>query len=348
MRYTVVMFRNLFYRNSRARDHLEIFLVSAVSSLLLLRFFLYLAGYPQVGSGSLHIAHMLYGGLFMAAAIVINVSFLGARVLRFAALLGGVGFGIFIDELGKFITRDNNYFFRPTIGIIYAVFIALYLVFNFLSRSSRLSPREYELNALAQFEEAVLQDMDAPEKARIRALLSRADQASPITIALTDLLNHVETVRSPRPTLVRKTLAALNRGYRRFWNRRGSNGLIGALFIIEAVVFLLAVLGTFINNFHSIVELLQGSNDYGQQLIVGQLASSLVAGVFAIRGAWQLPHSRVHAFENFRRAVLVNLFLTEFFVFSRIQFGAMPGFLVNLSLLLALRYSLQQERRSQS
>src|SRR5438270_5212217 len=172
------MLRNLFYRNARARDHLEIFLVSAVSSLLLLRFFLYLSGYPQVGGGSLHIAHMLYGGLFMAAAIVINVSFLGARVQRFSALLGGVGFGIFIDELGKFITRDNNYFFRPTIGIIYAIFMLLYLTFNFLTRRQHLTDRELELNALTQFEEVVLRDLDPLEKARIQKLLSQTGERS--------------------------------------------------------------------------------------------------------------------------------------------------------------------------
>lgn len=339
------MFNNLFFRSSRARDHLEIFLVSAVSSLLLLRFFLYLAGYPQVGGGTLHIAHMLWGGLLMAAAVVIAVSFLGARILRFSALLGGIGFGIFIDELGKFITRDNNYFFRPTIGIIYALFITLYLIFNFISRSTRLSPREYELNALAQFEEAVLQDMDAPEKARIRTMLKRSDQQSPITHALERLLNEIETARSPQPTWLRKLLASLNRAYRQFWAARASNGLIGALFVVQAVIFLLLILATFINNLHGIVELLNGSNDYGEQLIVGQLASSLVAGAFAIRGAFLLPRSRVLAFENFRRAVLVNLFLTEFFIFSRLQFGAMPGFITNLVLLLGLRYSLQQERR---
>jgi len=33
----------------------------------------------------------------------------------------------FIDELGKFITSDNNYFFQPTISLIYIVFIIIFL-----------------------------------------------------------------------------------------------------------------------------------------------------------------------------------------------------------------------------
>lgn len=124
----------IFYQNIRARDQLELFLLGAVSSLLLVRFYLHITGYPQIGSGGLHIAHMLWGGALMLVALVIALSFLGARAQRLTAFIGGIGFGVFIDELGKFITRDNNYFYQPTIGLIYAIFICLYLAFNFLSR----------------------------------------------------------------------------------------------------------------------------------------------------------------------------------------------------------------------
>ena len=128
------MSSGVFYRNIRARDQLELFLVAAISSLLLVRLYLHLTGYPQLGNGQLHIAHMLWGGLLMLIAIILSLSFLGARIQRWLALIGGAGFGIFIDELGKFITHDDNYFYRPAIGIIYAIFIILYLTFNFLSR----------------------------------------------------------------------------------------------------------------------------------------------------------------------------------------------------------------------
>ena len=340
--------RRLLYRNVNARDHLEIFLVSAVSSLLLLRFFLYEAGYPQVGGGSLHIAHMLYGGLLMLIAITLALTFLGERIQKLSAFLGGLGFGIFIDELGKFLTKDNNYFFRPTVGLIYAIFIILYLLFNSLSRVNRLTTREYELNALAQLEEAVLQDLDSIEKRRIAELLAKSDKHSPITQELKQLLKRLDTVPAKPPNRLQRWLAMLDKQYERFWRRRASQRLVGIFFVAQAAVFLLVTLGTVFGNFDDLRAIFHNHDSYANNLLIGQLITSAIAGVFAILGAIRLLTSRLQAFELFRRAVLINLLLTEFFIFSRIQFRAMPGFLVNLVLLLALRYAINEEHRSKA
>lgn len=333
------------YRNAEARDNLEVFLVSAISSLLLLRFYLYLAGYPQVGGGSLHIAHMLYGGLLLMVAVVINISFLGSRAERLAAVVGGVGFGVFIDELGKFITKDNNYFFRPTIGIIYALFCVLYLTFNFLGRRQRLSSEEYQLNALRQFEEAVVHHMDKYEKSAMHEFLRRADKDSAITQGLKDLLQHVETipVETGRAERVRKRLA---RSYGNFWRQRNSNRFVAAVFVLQAAVFIIIVANALFSNFDSFTDLFSTHDTYVHNLIIGQLLASLVAAVFVITAVVQLPGSRAEALEWFRRAILTNLFLTEFFIFCRIQFRAIPGFVINLILLGLLRYALTQERRA--
>ena len=103
----------LIFRDLRAGEYLDLVLVAAVSAVLLIRFFLALTGYPTVGGGTLHIAHMLWGGLLMLVALVLLLAFLGRFAHQLGALLGGFGFGTFIDELGKFITRDNDYFYRP-------------------------------------------------------------------------------------------------------------------------------------------------------------------------------------------------------------------------------------------
>src|SRR5919202_2250372 len=88
-------------RHVEAGGFLETFLVAAVVAVLGIRFYLEMTGYPQIGGGGLHIAHMLWGGLLMVAALVLALAFLGRWVLHAAAILGGVGFGTFIDELGK-------------------------------------------------------------------------------------------------------------------------------------------------------------------------------------------------------------------------------------------------------
>jgi hypothetical protein len=340
------MKHRLFIRNTEARGQLELFIVSAVSSLLLLRYYLHLTGYPQVSGGNLHIAHMLWGGLLMLVSILLLLAFLGRRLQRLAALLGGIGFGIFIDEIGKFLTKDNNYFFRPAVGIIYAIFVLLYLSLNFLTRRERLSSTEYQLNALSQLEEAVLRDMDEREKSAVADLLHRADPYSPITKQLQAFLSEVDAREPDRPNPFRRLVHAIDRWYGRIWQRRASRSLVQAFFIIEISLFLLAVAGAVYNNIDDIQDFLRGTATYGHSLIIGQAVGTVIAAWFAIMGMIRLTRSRLEAFEWFRRATLANLLFTEFFIFSRIQFGAIPGFIFNLALLTLINFVLGAERRN--
>ena len=109
---------NVFVRNLEASEYFEVFFVSAVLTILVIRLFLRLTGYPQIGNSNLHIAHMLWGGLLMLISIMILLFFLTRRVEWWAALFGVIGFGTFIDEVGKFVTQDNDYFFQPAVATI--------------------------------------------------------------------------------------------------------------------------------------------------------------------------------------------------------------------------------------
>src|SRR4051812_42537166 len=64
-------------RDPHASPHLTAMLVSAVATVLLVRGFLAAAGYPQIGGGGLHIAHVLWGGLLMVLGLVLLLSFAG-------------------------------------------------------------------------------------------------------------------------------------------------------------------------------------------------------------------------------------------------------------------------------
>jgi hypothetical protein len=119
-------------RDLRATTYLVGFVVGAVATILIVRGALAAAGYPKIGGNGLHIAHVLWGGLLLALAIVLSMSFIGQVVRPFVAVLGGVGFGLFLDEVGKFVTSTNNYFFQPAVAIMYLTFVLFVLLIHLL------------------------------------------------------------------------------------------------------------------------------------------------------------------------------------------------------------------------
>jgi hypothetical protein len=153
-------------RNAQLGELLDTFLVSAAAAIVILRVYLELTGYPKLGGNGLHIAHVLWGGLGMAVAIGILLSFLSQRARLVAAIVGGAGFGTFIDELGKFVTSDNNYFFRPTAALIYAIFVIGYLAGRAIRTGGRLGPVESVANAVDVLREAAGRQLDAVSRDR--------------------------------------------------------------------------------------------------------------------------------------------------------------------------------------
>lgn len=337
---------HLFYRYTRAKDYLEIFLISAVTTVLLNRLFLAATGYPQIGGHTLHISHMLWGGLLMLVALTLLFSFIGARIEKLSSLIGGIGFGLFIDELGKFITQDNDYFFKPTIGLIYAIFIIMYFAFAWISKNARLSQREYELNALRRFEEVVINDLDPVERNQLLELLKKSDANSPVVGELTKVLQHVKPVKRPQPNLFQKVLAFLDKTYTGFWKLPAARNLISLLLIIQALSFVVTVGVALFKDFDTSIGISASNDAYANNLLICEFVSSLVASGFAVAGAIKLLSSRVEAYELFRTSILINLLLTNFFMFTRVEFAALPSFFINLAILGGLRYASYEESRT--
>src|SRR4030043_1505642 len=130
-----LIFWKLVERENATR-YMLISLLSSVATVSIVRSLLALTGYPQLGGSTLHIAHVLWGGLILYIAAILPLIYLNPRLHIVGAVLSGVGVGLFIDEVGKFITRQYDYFFPAAAPIIY-VFFLLLVIFVVMIRGNR-------------------------------------------------------------------------------------------------------------------------------------------------------------------------------------------------------------------
>jgi hypothetical protein len=297
--------RPLLLRDLHSGHHLELFLVSAVSAVLAIRGYLRLTNYPKVGGDSLHIAHMLWGGLLMLAALLILLAFIGETSRRLAALLGGVGFGTFIDEVGKFVTHDNDYFYRPAVAIMYVTFVLTYLALRSVRRR-HATHHEYLVNALQEMEQAVVRDLQPEERDRALLYLSRADARDPLVAGLRQVLVRAE-LRPAAPGLLSRSRQSLVARYRELARHPAFARMLIAFFVAQIVIKLIHV-GFVVSRtepFGGVVSRLAFMNREVEGYTIVewlQLGSSLISAAFIAAGVVLIRRSRRPGLRMFQRA----------------------------------------------
>lgn len=177
-------------QRGRAEHYLLITLICFGASVALTRLFLELTGYPQLGNSELHIAHVLWGGLFLFAAVLVLLLFANPWAYSLGAALGGLGVGLFIDEVGKFITQSNNYFYPWAAPIIYAFFLLVVMLYLRINRQKQEDARAEMYHALALLSEVLDHDLEPGEQAELRLHLQRAQSSTdnPDLLRLSNLL----------------------------------------------------------------------------------------------------------------------------------------------------------------
>ncbi len=240
-----------------AERYLLITLVSFAGSVVLTRLYLELTGYPQIGNGTLHIAHVLWGGLCLFIAALVPTIFANRWVYTLSALLGGIGVGLFIDEVGKFITQSSDYFFPFAAPIIYAFFLLTVMIYLEVRRPSKDDSRVELYHALDQIMELIENDLDRNESADLNARLMRVIAApqypehARLAEALLAVLDSdtLHIVNPPDPNLFQRLSASLQKLEARLLdeNRYRILVILGLAFagvgsLIELTVFAAALL----------------------------------------------------------------------------------------------------------
>jgi hypothetical protein len=292
---------------------LRMMTLAGIATVLITRAYLAATGYPRIGGGGIHIGHVVWGGLLMIAALTVALVWAGGPARVWTALLGGVGIGLFVDEVGKYLTTTNDYFYRPAAAIIYLVFAALLVVAALLGRDTAASGAADESERLAGAAQiaatGLVSGLTPEERDHAARLLDGCpDQDRDAVLRLLAQARHRDPGRLTR-------LAERIRGWIEW---------VAGLQWTETAVFVLLVLSRVVV---AIVFTAQAATGEPHSTDAGAItASAFTRGVSAVliiaAAIVRLKGRRLTAYRLAKSAILLDLIITEVFNFHDSQFGA--------------------------
>lgn len=300
-----------FVRVSGGVAQVRLMAIAGIATVLTTRMYLAATGYPQVGNGTLHIGHVVWGGLLMIVALAVALIWFGGAARTATALLGGVGIGLFVDEVGKYLTRTNDYFFRPAAAIIYLVFALLFVAASLLGRNSAAQAgAEARLATATRIAaDGLAGGLTVRERERAAQLLERCPD--------TDTRDAVLRLLQDAPSREPGRLTRLGESLRHRATR------LAQLPYAEAVMLALLAVSHVIVAIVFVTQAVTGkphSTDAGA-ITIGAITRSFSV-LLILAAAAVIRFHRAAAYRLCRAAILADLLIAEVFNFNDSQFAA--------------------------
>ena len=160
-------------KQNGADSYLLVLMASFGATVIIVRLLLELSGYPQIGDNTYHLAHLLWGGLLLFLGLLLLLLVSNRWVIWVVAVMGGAGVGLFIDEVGKFITQSNDYFFPLAFPIIYAFMLVCVWIYLRIRRHRPSDTRTLLYHALDDLKQVLDNDLDPFEHSELLETLDR-------------------------------------------------------------------------------------------------------------------------------------------------------------------------------
>jgi hypothetical protein len=228
--------------------HLTVLVVAFVVTVTVTRIFLAATGYPRIGGTTFHLAHALWGGLLLTVAVVAMLSWANRWALQLGAMVAGVGVGLFMDEVGKFITTSNDYFFPLAAPIVYLAMVLLAWVAYRSRRRHVLTDRERLYDVLDGLQDLADGRLGTERRAEIIGHLGHLrdewdrPELRDLSARLEEfLLSPVVTVLPPRPGLLERLHGRLLGLEERLVPERRYRRLISVLLVAGTVFFTIGI-----------------------------------------------------------------------------------------------------------
>ncbi|MFF1919443.1 hypothetical protein ACFVW8_02565 [Streptomyces sp. NPDC058221] len=314
----------------------HLLLAAGIATVLVTRSYLAATGYPQVGNGTLHIAHALWGGMLMLAGLLTALMFTDTAARTWTALLGGVGFGLFVDEVGKFITQKNDYFFRPAAAIIYLLFAGLLLLAAQVRDTGAARAGRDIAGAAAVAAAGLSSGLTPARRASAQRIL---DGQEGETAQLVQQLLDAAPARPQRwsvQPLVRRLAGVTAWLAGQGWFIVLVFGLFVFSRLIAATVFVDQALPVIAGH--------APPPGHQAEAVIASAVTRTLEAVIVVVGAVRWRSSRQAAYGWFTTALLFNLFVTQIFNFTDSQFGALAELPFLLLVLAMLTYHRQRAR----
>jgi hypothetical protein len=323
-------------RNVEFNRLFDSFFISAITTILLIRFYLSVTGYPQIGGSTLHISHLLPGTLMMLGATLLLLASVNRAARDFSAILAGVGFGFVWDELGKFITKDNNYFFKATPGLIYITFVVLYLIVRRVGQR-RLRQDDYLANVLDLIKDGAVKDLDQREYLHAKELLGHVSSKHPLYAHTSAMLDVVKPHGNYQPTLAERSLNAVTKPLNVISRSKHFPELVVVVSIAYGLTCLASAAFFFAGAFRDTLQLDFSLLKGDESDVIGGI-SLAASAIFMGIGAVQYLTGRLRkAYRSFELALLINIFVGQVILFFKSQRLAIIGLAVTLFLLVNLQ-----------